>query len=216
MAYKDCYITKMLIENTGEFYNRTLYSPKDSKNKPVIRLKEYLPAEIYGGYSGENKAYFVIFSYINKKGNKEYQLTGVPIKTAYDIKAHKTTIEEYLKSSYLKDIEYSDLKIERNHILKNQQYLDENNEPMRLCSDTEIRPDKELIINSKMNELVYLMNVQEDKLEDDEKQKIEEGYVEIAIDNNKNEMIESLLSRSDINVNSILKIEQKYIYSTAK
>ena len=179
MNYKDCHITKMLIENTGEFYNQTLYSPEDKKNKPVIRLKENLPAEIYGGYSGENKAYFVIFSYVNKKDKKEYQLTGVPIKTAYDIKAHKITIEEYLKASYLKDIKYSNLKIERNHILKNQQYLDENNEPMRLCSDVEVRPDKELVISPSMNELVYLMNLQEDKLEDDEREKIEQGYEQL-------------------------------------
>lgn len=176
MNYKDCYITKMLIENTGEFYNQTLYSPTDKNNKPVIRLKEDLPAETYGGYSGENKAYFVVFSYINKKGNKEYQLTGIPVKTAYDVKLGKITIEEYIRTSYLKDIEYSDFNIERNHILKNQQYLDENNELMRLCSDTEIRPDKELILSYDMNELVYLINLPEDRLDDEEKRKVQDGY----------------------------------------
>ncbi len=179
MSYTDCFITKMLIENTGEFYNQTLYRPDDKKNKPVIRLKENKPAETYGGYSGENKAYFVIFSYINKKGNKEYQLTGVPIKTSYDIKVGKITVEDYIKESFLKDVEYKDFKIERSHILKNQQYLDENNEPMRLCSDTEIRPDKELVINQKMNELVYLMNLPEDKLDDRQKAILENGYEEL-------------------------------------
>lgn len=179
MNYKDCFVTKMLIENTGEFYNQTLYSPKDKKNKPVINLKEDLSSKIYGGYSGENKAYFVIFSYVNKKGNKEYQLIGIPIKVAYDIKSKKTTLEDYIKLTYLKDIEYQDFKVERNHILKNQQYIDENGEIMRLCSDIEIRPDKELIINSKMNELVYLMNSSEDELNGEEKKKVEYGYEEL-------------------------------------
>lgn len=179
MNYKDCFVTRMLIENTGEFYNQTLYRPDDKNNKPVIKLKEDLPAEIYGGYSGENKAYFAIFSYVNKKGSKEYQLIGIPIKIAYDIKSKKTTVEEYIKSNYLKDTEYKDLKIERNHILKNQQYLDENNEIMRLCSDVEIRPNKELVISPKMNELVYLINSSDDKLDDEEKKKVEEGYEEL-------------------------------------
>jgi len=56
----------------------------------------------------------------NVQGTLEY----INLKTAYDVKLGKITIEEYIRTSYLKDIEYSDFNIERNHILKNQQYFE--------------------------------------------------------------------------------------------
>lgn len=174
--YKDCYISRMLIEESGAFYNQTLYSPNYDKVKPVLALKEEMDVSKYGGYSGENKAYFVVYTYTNKKGEIEAQLVGIPVKVAYDIKAKKDTIEEYIKRTSLKDIAFSNLKIVKNHILKNQQYLDENNEPMRFCSDTEIRSDKELIVNSKMNELIYLMSLDEKELEDEQKEELENAY----------------------------------------
>lgn len=177
--YKDCYISRMLEENTGEFYNQTLYSPNDSKNKPVIPLKIGRKAEKYGGYSGENKAYSVIFGYTNKKGEEEYKLIGIPIKIAYDIKEKRTNLEEYIKDKELQDIEYRNFKIIRNHILKNQQYLDENGEDMRFCSDSEVRPDKELIVNYKINDYIYLMNLEENKLDDKQKEKIYNCYEEV-------------------------------------
>lgn len=173
MNYKDCFISRMLEEETGAFYNQTLYSPTD---KPVIPLKNNKLTEKYGGYSGENKAYCVIYSYIDNKGKCKYQLVGIPIQIAYSIKSEKETIENYIKTVYIKDKEYSDFKIIRNKILKNQEYLDENNETMRFCSDKEIRPSKELIINEKMQELVYLMNTEEAKLDDEQKQKLELEY----------------------------------------
>lgn len=173
MQYKDCFISRMLQEETGLFYNQTLYSPKD---KPVIPLKLNKPVEKYGGYSGENKAYYVVYGYTNKKNENEYQLTGIPVQTAYKIKQGTESIENYIKNTYLKDKEYSNFKIIRNKILKNQEYLDENNEPMRFCSDTEIRPSKELIVNNTMSELIYLMNCDENQLDDNDKEKLENSY----------------------------------------
>ena len=172
LKYKDCFITRMLVEETGEFYNQTLYSPKD---KPIISLKNNLSPEKYGGYSNEFKEFFTIFSYKNSKGNVEYQLVGIPIKIAYDIKNGRKNLEEYIKENFINE-EYSDFKIIRRKVLKNQQYLDENNEQMRFCSDVEIRVDKELIVNEKMSELIHIMNEDERKLEDDQKEKIENGY----------------------------------------
>ena len=172
LRYKDCFITRMLIEETGEFYNQTLYSPKD---KPVISLKNGLPAEKYGGYSNEFKEYYTIFSYKNDKGKTEYQLVGIPVKIAYDIKNGKENLEDYIKENYISG-DYTDFKIIRRKILKNQQYLDENNEPMILCSDKEIRADKELILNESMDELIHIMNLDERQLDDNQKEKLENGY----------------------------------------
>lgn len=176
MEYKDCYISRMLEEGTGAFYNQTLYSPKE---KPVIPLKNNKKAEKYGGYSGVQKAYCTIYGYINNKNEKEYQLVGIPIQISYEIKEGKQTLENYIKNTYLRDKQYSNFKIIRNKILINQEYLDENNEPMRLCSDVEIRANKELVVNSKMAEIIYLMNLEENRLDDKQKEKLNKGYLEL-------------------------------------
>lgn len=175
MNYKDCFISRMLEEQTGEFYKQTLYSP-NGKTKQMIPLKTGKNPEKYGGYSGENKAYCVIFKYTDKQGNIEYQLVGIPIKIAYDIKNKRRSIETYIKDTYLKEIEYKQFEIIRNRILKNQEYLDENQESMRLCSDIEIRSNKELIVNQEIQELVYIMNSDEKKLLDRDKSKLQAGY----------------------------------------
>ena len=47
---------------------------------------------------------------------------------------------------------------------------------MRLCSDTEIRPDKELILNKNMNELIYLMNKDKKNLDDKQFDKINNSF----------------------------------------
>ena len=172
MNYKDCYISRMLQEETGEFYNQTLYSPK---NNPVIPLKADKDVQKYGGYSGENKAYSVIYGYKNEKGNIEYELIGIPIKVKYDIESGKISLEKYIQEKYLKDENFSDFKIIKNKILKNQEYLDENNEQMKFCSDSEIRTSKELILNNDMQELVYIMNNNK-KATDEQRDKLNEKY----------------------------------------
>ena len=171
--YKDCYISRMLEEGTGEFYKQTLYKTDE---KPVIPLKKNKPVEKYGGYSGENKAYMVIFEYENVKGNKEYQLIGIPIQVAYMINANKTTEEEYIKATFFKNKKYANLKILRNKILKNQEYIDENGVVMRFCSDTEVRTAKELMLDTNMQKLVYFMNADKKNLKDEEIEELENSF----------------------------------------
>ena len=171
--YKDCYLSRMLEEGTGEFYNQTLYKTSE---KPVIPLKKNRLVEKYGGYSGENKAYYIIFEYENAKGGKEYQLIGVPIQISYMIKSGKMTNEEFVKNTFLKDKTYSNFKILRNKVLKNQEYIDENGIVMRFCSDKEIRTAKELVVNEKIQRLVHFMNTDKSKLKDEEIKELENGF----------------------------------------
>ena len=173
--YKDCFITRKLEEQTGAFYNQTLYGPNDSKVKAVIPLKENMNVEKYGGYSSEKKAYFIICSYLDKKYRLQTELIGIPIKIAYDIKNKKITLQKYVEN-VLKDA--TDIKIIKDKILKYQEYLDENNEPMVFLSDSEVRTNKQLVIEPQIARLVYNMN-REKELTDKEKEEIENKMLEI-------------------------------------
>jgi len=174
LNYKDCFVTRKLEEQTGEFYKQTLYGPNDKNVKPVIPLKKGMNVEKYGGYSGENKAYFTIFSYIDKKNKKQVEMIGIPVKTSYDMKNNKITLKEYVESQIDNTTE---VKIIKPKILKYQEYLDENNEPMVLLSDRELRTNKQLVLPSKVNKLIYLMN--KEKATEDEKIEVEMNIEEV-------------------------------------
>lgn len=169
LNYKDCFVTRKLEEQTGAFYNQTLYGPNDKNVKPVIPLKNGMNVGKYGGYSGENKAYFTIFSYIDKKNKQQIEMLGIPVKTSYDIKNRKTTLEEYIENQL--DSNATNIKIIKSKILKYQEYMYENNEPMVLLSDREIRTNKQLVVLEEINRLIYLMN--NDKMTEDEKIEVE-------------------------------------------
>ena len=211
MQYKDCYISNMLEERTGEFYKQTLYSPKDN---PTIALKKNKDVKKYGGYTGEQKAYCIIFTYLNNKNKREYQLVGIPIQIAYRLKKNKLTLENYIKESYLEDKIYSNFEILRDKILINQEYIDENNETMKLCSDSEIRVCKPLIVNEKFSKLIYLNNKKE--LDDQEKELLINNYQSIfdyLIEKLEKEYkcFESVYKKIQLNYNNFERInnEQK-------
>ena len=173
LNYKDCFISRMPVEETGEFYKQTLIKSKD---KPVIPLKRGKSPEKYGGYTNEYKAYFVIIEYENQKNNKEYLLVGIPIVVSYLIKQGKITLEEYLNETFIMKKGYKNLKIIRNKILKEQEYIDETGTKYRFCSDSEVRVCKELIVSTDMQKLIDFMNRDKNKLDDKEKTYLESNY----------------------------------------
>ncbi len=181
MEYKDYYISRMLEENTGEFYDQTKYglNIKNTNIKHIIPLKEGKDPVKYGGYSGEQQSYYTIVAYKDIAGKQAMQLVGIPIKVAYDIKSGKIKIEDYLVNHIDKIDKSKGINIIKQKILKNQEYLDENNEPMIFCSATEIRASKQLIVNLKINKLIYLLNQNENQLKDDEKNELYSNYTTI-------------------------------------
>ena len=197
--YKDCYVTRKLEEQTGAFYNQTLYSPNDKGVKAVIPLKENRSVEKYGGYSGEQKAYFTICSYIDKKNKKQFELIGIPIKIAYDIKNNRNTLENYILNVLE---EAYKIEIIKPKILKYQEYLNENNEIISLLSDREIRTSRQLVVNKEIGQLIYIMN--KDKIDDDEKNK-----VEIKMTYMYNYLLEKMLKQYKIYESVYLKLNDK-------
>ena len=175
-----------------------------------ISLKSEKDPLKYGGYSGENQAYYVIYEYKDKKGKSEYRMQGIPIRYSYEIKNKKITLEEYLKNKCNENQEEF-IRILKSKILKNQVFLDENNELEKIISDSEYRNMKQLFLNKK--EIIDLYSVlnynilNEKKKEELDKEKIQT----IAIDSYRtiiNKMINEFKGIDDI--------EKKDIFNNGK
>lgn len=192
--YKDYLVTRKLEEQTGEFYNQNPIKKSEIKNTRISLKSEKDPLK-YGGYSGENQAYYVIYEYKDKKGKFEYRMQGIPIRYSYEIKNKKITLEEYLKNKCNENQEEF-IRILKPKILKNQAFLDENNELQKIISDSEYRNMKQLFLNK--NEIIDLYSVlNEKKKEELDKEKIQT----IAIDSYRtiiNKMINEFKGIDDI------------------
>ena len=198
--YKDYLVTRKLEEQTGEFYNQNPIKKSEIKNTRISLKSEKDPLK-YGGYSGENQAYYVIYEYKDKKGKFEYRMQGIPIRYSYEIKNKKITLEEYLKNKCNENQEEF-IRILKPKILKNQAFLDENNELQKIISDSEYRNMKQLFLNK--NEIIDLYSVlNEKKKEELDKEKIQT----IAIDSYRtiiNKMINEFKGIDDIEKKDIL------------
>ena len=203
--YKDYLVTRKLEEQTGEFYNQNPIKKSEIKNTRISLKSEKDPLK-YGGYSGENQAYYVIYEYKDKKGKSEYRMQGIPIRYSYEIKNKKITLEEYLKNKCNENQEEF-IRILKSKILKNQVFLDENNELQKIISDSEYRNMKQLFLNKKeIIDLYSALNyniLNEKKKEELDKEKIQI----IAIDSYRtiiNKMINEFKGIDDIEKKDIL------------
>lgn len=94
----DFYVNCLVEEQTGEFYNQ-IPLKKTSNPEKQIPKKKGLKPELYGGYSGEQDAYFCVVGYLDKKGRKTYSIVGIPIRIVALQKQYPTSINDYLKES---------------------------------------------------------------------------------------------------------------------
>ena len=93
----DFYINCLTEENTGEFYKQT-YVGKDAKIKNLIPKKKDMPTEIYGGYTGNNDAYYCIVEDRSKPRGKALSLVGVPVRVVALGKHNPNAVIEYFNS----------------------------------------------------------------------------------------------------------------------
>ena len=200
--YKDYLVTRKLEEQTGEFYNQNPIKKSEIKNTRIALKSEKDPLK-YGGYSGENQAYYVIYEYKDKKGKSEYRMQGIPIRYSYEIKNKKITLEEYLKNKCNENQEEF-IRILKSKILKNQVFLDENNELQKIISDSEYRNMKQLFLNKK--EIIDLYSVLNyNILNEKKREKLDRE--KIAIDSYRtiiNKMINEFKGIDDIEKKDIL------------
>lgn len=160
--YKDCFITKKVEEQTGEFYDQTIYKHDDPKAK--IPLKKKLDPKKYGGYSSMNSAYYAAIEHV--KGKKIVrEIVNIPIVDTKEVE--KIGLENYIKEK--KGItDKSDLKILKNKI-KKYQLIEYEGQEVYLISDAELRNATQLIIDDKYKKLIN--QISKDKIEEvDEKE----------------------------------------------
>ena len=120
MNYRQCYISRMPQQDTGAFWNATVYSPRDPKMGPKLALatKQGLDPKLYGGFSSQQFAYFFIYE-AEKKGKPTYRFSQVPVWLAARIEANPLVLEEYARGlAESEGLEYVD--IQRSKIYKKQ------------------------------------------------------------------------------------------------
>ena len=92
MGYKKIFLTRMLEEQTGAFWDETVYSPKDAVigKSLAMPLKGFgtsrmLNPQRYGGFNKVKQAYYFIFRAKDRRGKWKNFFEGVPIHLVSEI-----------------------------------------------------------------------------------------------------------------------------------
>ena len=120
LSYRQCWISRMPAEDSGAFWNATLYSPRDAKfgDKLALPVKEDLDPKKYGGYSSQQFAYFFIYSGL-KKGKVVYRFAEAPVWLVKRIERGAGNLRAYAGSLAAEEgIEFTG--IVRDRLLKKQ------------------------------------------------------------------------------------------------
>ena len=157
MAYNDCLVTRMLVRNSGKFYNINLQkkevgaiNKKDNKKVNLIDKRKGLPSDRYGGYSDIQKAYNVAAQYYDVKGKRKSELIGIPIDIANKVDSKQLKTIDFIRSVVPEDA--SDVKILRDKILK-YQVIKRDGSMQMLVSDREVCNARQLFFDFKTEQL---------------------------------------------------------------
>ena len=117
LNYRQCYISRMPQEDTGAFWDATVYSPRSGK-KLGLPLKRNLPVNQFGSFSREQFAYFFIYE-AKKKGKPFFKFCQVSVAERDGVEDDPAKLIEIA----MRDAEESGLefvRIERAKIYKKQ------------------------------------------------------------------------------------------------
>lgn len=120
LNYRQCYISRMPQEDTGAFWNATIYSPRNPKMGPKLALpvKQGLDPKKFGGFSSQQFAYFFIYE-AKKKGKPCFQFAEVPVWLAERVGSRPEALAEYA-SGLAGDAGLEFVRVVRPRILKKQ------------------------------------------------------------------------------------------------
>lgn len=147
LNYRQCYITRMPMENSGAFWDATIYSPRDPKMGPKLslRLKADLDVKDYGGYSRTQFAYFFIYEARDKKGRTVFRFAEVPVWLAPRIRKDESALDQYARElAEGEKLEF--VGIQRAKILK-KQLIEVDGERLMITGAKEVRNASEIAFN---------------------------------------------------------------------
>ena len=143
LNYRQCYISRMPEEDTGVFWNATIYSPRNPKMGPKLALpvKQGLDPKQFGGFSSQQFAYFFIYE-AKKKGKPCFQFAEVPVWLAGRVGSCPDALADYAAElAQAAGLEF--VRIERAKIYK-KQLIELNGERFVLRGKKELLSANEL------------------------------------------------------------------------
>lgn len=158
LNFRQCHITRMPYEESGAFWNATIYSPRDPKmgKKLSLQLKKGLDTQKYGGYSSEQYAYFFVYEARDKKGERVFRFAQVPIWLASRIRQEKGALESYA-AQLAEGEKLKFVRIERAKILK-KQLVEIDGDRFYITGRQEMRNARELAFSIDEMNLIQKMN----------------------------------------------------------
>ncbi len=162
LNYRQCYITRMPLEDTGAFWNATIYSPRNPKMGPKLALpvKRDLAAKQYGGFSSQQFAYFFIYE-AKKKGKPCFQFAEVPVWLAARVEACPEALVDYARG--LAEVDKLDfVRILRPKILK-KQLIELNGDRLIITGAGEVRSGRQLAFSLEESKVLTGSQAQDDE-----------------------------------------------------
>ena len=145
LNYRQCYISRMPQEDTGAFWDATVYSPRSGK-KLGLPLKRGLSADQFGSYSREQFAYFFIYE-AKKKGSPYFKFCQVPVSARMAVEKDPSLLAEIAaKDAAESGLQY--VRIEKAKIYK-KQLIEIDNCRLLLTGAEEFRNANEVAFSIK-------------------------------------------------------------------
>ncbi len=155
LNYRQCYISRMPQEDTGAFWDATVYSPRSGK-KLSLPLKQELPVDQFGSFSREQFAYFFIYE-AKKKGKQFFKFCQVSVAERLSVAEDSSKLVEIaMRDAAEADLEF--VRIERAKIYK-KQLVEINGCRLLLTGAEEFRNAREVAFSAEqMSALVGDVN----------------------------------------------------------
>ena len=153
LNYRQCYISRMPQEDTGAFWNATIYSPRNPKMGPKLALpvKQGLDPKQFGGFSSQQFAYFIIYE-AKKKGKPCFQFAEVPVWLAEKVGSCPDALVDYARG-LAENAGLEFVRIERAKIYK-KQLIELNGDRLLITGAEEVRNATELFVETSLIPLV--------------------------------------------------------------
>ena len=148
LNYRQCYISRMPQEDTGAFWDATVYSPRSGK-KLGLPLKQGLAADRFGSYSREQFAYFFIYEAL-KKGEPFYKFCQVPVSMRLHVGQEPSLLDE-IATRDAKESNLQFVRIDRDKIFK-KQLFEINGCRLLLTGSEEFRNGREVALSIRQQE----------------------------------------------------------------